>query len=65
MEYIKNCDYHYIMNKYHDQEKPFDSHMRFIRNDAIFDETTGMDPDKIADGILAQDDRLQDLSHPV
>ena len=65
MEYIKNCDYHYIMNKYHDQEKPFDSHNRFVRHDAIFDEATGMDPDKIIAGIWEQDDRLKDLSHPV
>ena len=51
MEYIKKCDYDYIMNKYHDQEKPFDSHNRFVRHDAIFDEATGMDPDKIIAGI--------------
>lgn len=65
MEYIKKCDYDYIMNKYHAQDKPFDSHNRFIRNDAIFDETTGMHPDEIIAGILEQDDRLKDLSHPV
>ena len=64
MEYIKQQDYHYIMNKYHDQEKPFNSFNRFIRRDVIFDEVTGMDPDKIITGIWEQDNRLKDLSHP-
>ena len=64
MEYIKQQDYDYIMNKYHDQEKPFDSFNRFIRHDAIFDETTGMDPDNIIAGIWEQDNRLKNLSHP-
>ena len=32
MEYIKNEDYAYIINKYHDNNKPFDSFQRFIRN---------------------------------
>lgn len=26
MEYIKKCDYDYILNKYHDQGKPFNPH---------------------------------------
>ena len=65
MEYIKQQDYDYIMNKYHDQEKPFNPYNRFIRHDAIFDETTGMDPEVITAGILEQDARLKALSHPV
>ena len=65
MEYINRCDYDYIMNKYHDQEKPFDPHNRFVRHDTIFDASTGMDPEALAAGILEQDDRLQALSHPV
>ena len=65
MEYIKQQDYAYIMNKYHDQEKPFDSFNRFIRHDAFFDANTGMEPQAIYDGLLQQDARLADLPHPV
>ena len=65
MEYIKKQDYDYIMNKYHDQAKPFNPHRRFIRRDEIFDETTGMDGDNIIAGILEQDARNKDLPHPV
>ena len=65
MEYIKNCDYDYIINKYHDQSKPFNSHRRFIRHDAIFDKTTGMAGDDILAGIWAQDKALSALPHPI
>lgn len=65
MEYIKNRDYDYIMNKYHDQSKPFNPHRRFIRRDEIFDEATGMDAEAIVAGILEQDARLGELPHPV
>ncbi|MBQ8526712.1 MAG: hypothetical protein IJ460_08365 [Clostridia bacterium] len=75
MEYIKNTDYDYIMNKYHDQKEKsesFDSvhrgaHIfnRFIRHDEIFDESTGMLGDDIIDGIKKQDEQIKNLSHPV
>ena len=65
MEYICDRDYDYIMNKYHDQNKPFNAHRRFIRHDEIFDETTGMAGDDIIAGILAQDETLASLPHPV
>ena len=65
MEYIKPCDYDYIMNKYHDQGKPFNAHRRFIRRDEYFDPATGADPAEIEAGILAQDAALAALPHPV
>ena len=65
MEYIKSRDYDYIMNKYHDQGKPFNPHRRFIRRDEIFDEATGMDGDDIIAGILEQDAQNENLPHPV
>ena len=65
MEYIKPNDYHYIMNKYHAQDKPFNPHRRFIRHDEIFDTTTGLDGDAILAGILAQDATLTALPHPI
>ncbi len=65
MEYINDHDYNYIMNKYHDQSKPFDSFSRFIRHDDIFDPSTGMHGDDILEGIKKQDKELAHLPHPV
>jgi len=65
MEYIKNADYEYIMNKYHDQAKPFNSFSRFIRRDEIFDESTGLDGEFIKEEIMRRDEQIKDLSHPV
>ena len=65
MEYIKTQDYDYIMNKYHDQKKPFNAHRRWIRHDEIFDEATGMDGDAILAGIWDQDSQNEALPHPV
>ena len=65
MEYIKNKDYDYIMNKYHNASQPFDGHSRFIRKDDIFSDDTGMDGDKIREEILRRDEEIKHLSHPV
>ncbi len=65
MEYIKNSDYDYIMNKYHDSSKPFNSNARFIRRDEIFSDETGMDGEKIKEEILRRDQEISHLSHPV
>ncbi len=65
MEYIKKADYDYIMNKYHDSTKPFDSFARFIRRDEIFAEETGMDGEKIKEEILRRDEKISHLPHPV
>ena len=65
MEYIKNKDYDYIRNKYHDSSKPFDSFARFIRRDEIFSDETGMDGEKIKEEILRRDEEIKHLPHPV
>ena len=65
MEYIKKTDYDYIMDKYHNSSKPFNSHARFIRRDDIFSDDTGMDGDKIREEIVRRDDEIKHLSHPV
>ena len=65
MEYIRQEDYEYIINKYHDTAKPFDPFERFIRRDEIFAPQTGMDADKIKEGILEQDNSIRDLPHPI
>lgn len=66
MEYIKDKDYFYIMNKYHDTSKPYDGlGDRFKRHDAVFSEDTGMDGDEIISNIFALDKESEHLSHPV
>ena len=59
MEYIKDVDYEYISNKYHDASKPFNSFARFIRRDEIFSVETGMDGDKIKENILLEDKKIE------
>lgn len=65
MEYIKERDYDYIKNKYHDTTKPFDTFQRFICHEEIFDESTGLSPKEIIDGIWENDKKYAKLSHPV
>mgnify|MGYP006049895775 FL=1 len=65
MEYIKDVDYEYISNKYHDASKPFNSFARFIRRDEIFSVETGMDGDKIKENILLEDKKIEHLPHPI
>ncbi|MBO5223085.1 MAG: hypothetical protein J6C23_01040 [Clostridia bacterium] len=63
MIYIKDADYEYISNKYHDTKKPFDPFMRYIRRDEIFDENTGMNGDDIKQGIFENDKKYEHLPH--
>ena len=65
MEYIKKTDYDYIMDKYHDSSKPFNSHARFIRRDEIFSDETGMKGEKIKEEIVRRDEEIKHLPHPV
>ena len=52
MVYVKERDYDYIMGKYHDPQKPFNSFSRFIRRDDIFAAETGLSGEEILQGIL-------------
>lgn len=65
MIYIKPQDYDYIMNKFHRQDKPFDPFNRFIRNDELFAEDSGMAPQDIGMHIRELDEKITDLPHPV
>lgn len=65
MEYINNKDFNYIMNKYHDSSKPFNSFNRFIRRDEIFSDVTGMDGEKIKEEIICRDEKIKHMPHPV
>lgn len=46
MNYIKDIDYDYIMNKYHDATKE-ETFSRFVANEKIFDESTGLSTEEI------------------
>ena len=65
MEYIRQNDYEYIINKYHDSSKPFDGHARFIRRDEIFSPDSGLAPKIIIDTIISEDEKIKDLPHPI
>ncbi len=65
MEYIKQTDYDYIINKHHDASKPWNGMGRFVRRDEIFDPATGLDADALREGFLAQDETLKHLPHPI
>ena len=65
MYYIKDADFDFISNKYHDTKKPFDAFSRFVRNDSIFDETIGMDADEIIKGIYENDKKYKNLPHSI
>ncbi len=65
MEFIKQPDYSYIMNKYHINDGTFNPHNRFIRNDRIFSEDTGLSADLIIEVIKNQDEQLKLLPHSV
>ena len=57
MKYIKQEDYDYIIKKYHPK--------RFARRDELFSEDSGMAPDDIIAGILANDKIIEQLPHPI
>lgn len=58
MEFIKNSDYDYIMNKYHLQSEPFNTMNRFIRNDSVFDNNSGMNGDDIIAELKRLDEEI-------
>lgn len=65
MEYIKNEDLTYILNKYHDTSKPWNGLARFRAANAPFPRNNGKDPDEICEMILAQDETLADLPRAI
>ncbi|MBQ8321983.1 MAG: hypothetical protein IJX92_06420 [Clostridia bacterium] len=65
MQYIKNEDYEYIMQKYADEPQSIVGRSRFVRQDRIFDESTGLDGDVIIQKIMEDDEKMSHLSHPV
>lgn len=60
---MSDASYTYIMNKYHDASKPFDSLKRFTRNDSLFEPETGLDPEMMTSGILENDMQYAHLPH--
>ena len=62
MQYIKNEDYEYIMKKYADNPASVHGRNRFIRQDRIFDEKTGLNGDEIIKNIAVEDEKHKNLS---
>ena len=65
MEYICDRDHEYIKNKYHDTSKPYNSLMRFVRNDEIFDEDSGIEYFTLKAQVMENDTKISHLSHNV
>ena len=65
MQYIRPEDYNYIMQKYADDPKSVHGRNRFVRQDRIFDEKTGLDGDFILSEIDKIDEANAHLPHPV
>ncbi|MCQ2432249.1 MAG: pyruvate formate lyase family protein [Clostridia bacterium] len=65
MEYIDSCDLDYILNKYHDTQKPFNSMNRFIRHDEIFDPESGMEAEALYEAVKENDRLISGESHPM
>ena len=65
MEYVPSHDYDYVMNKYHDREKPFNRFQRFVRRDEMFAENTGLAPDEIYAGLEKLVEQTHSLPSPV
>ena len=65
MQYIRSEDYKYIMQKYADYPKSVHGRNRFVRQDRIFDEKTGLDGDFILSEIDKIDEANANLPHPV
>ena len=65
MEYINARDYDYIKNKYHDTKKPYNSFMRFVRHDEIFDEDSGIEYNTLKAQVMENDQKIAHLSHNV
>ncbi len=65
MYLIKDADYEFISNKYHDTKKPFDPFEWQVRHDEIFEESTGMDAEEILKGIYANDEQYKNRSHTI
>lgn len=60
MEYISDASYAYIMGKFNTTPNA-----RFVRNDSLFPEETGLSPEKIREGICAKDNTLTEYAHPI
>ena len=65
MEYIKDQDYRFIMNKYHDTTKPYNNFQRFVRHDEIFPEETGLPVYQIKEDYKRLDAEISHLSHHI
>lgn len=64
MEYIKEKDYDFIMNKYHDKST-VETFSRFIANEKIFDSSTGLSSEQIQAYIPVIEEKYSDRPHSI
>ena len=64
MEYVKDRDYEYIMNKYHDASKK-ESFNRFFANEKIFDASTGLSVKEIEHNIPIIEKMYENRPHSI
>ena len=66
MKYIKDADYNYIMNKYHDASKPFDPFKHLYTNhEEFYDVNTGLSTAEIEKGIMENDKQYKYEPHSI
>ena len=65
MKRIRDDDFEYIINKYHDASADFDGFARFIRRDEIFSPESGMAPDDIIAGIWENDEFYRTMPNSI
>ena len=64
MKYVKDKDYDYIMNKYRDATKE-ETFSRFVANEKIFDESTGLSSEQIQAHISVIEEKYAGQPHSI
>ena len=65
MKYISDSDRHFIENKYHRQDQPFDPYQRYAYHGYEFDETTGLNDEEMLAGLEKLYDSTNDIPRSV
>ena len=65
MKLISEQDYDYLINKYHDTNKPFNPYERRAYHGYDYDKSTGLSDEEILEGLLELEKELEDFPHPV
>ena len=65
MKYIRQDDFEYLINKYHDASAPFDPHKRRAYHGYEYDPSTGLSDEEITQGLSALAEEQTAAPHPV